>query len=304
MTLIAIHADVDGAQIMTDTLSYTRTARRLRRASKVHALPHLDAAVMTHGDAELGNYWAVHAGLRAGSTTFDELTDAAPAALREMWRERTLIAEHRNAVHGGDRPVPRSIALAVGYSDRDALFRAWAWSSEDEFTPTALEGLWVIPSPLTFRPTDIEQARLEAVCQELSGDPRVAEALRLLPPAPVPQTDGQWRALAQAARYQRAVQPDLYSGLKMYVGGDVLLTRLARGEQSTLRLHTFPETGPDHEQMMAGSLHPVGQLGPCPCDGDKRFVDCCLAQIDDDPCPCGSASGVNFADCCRVTHTP
>ena len=301
MTLIAIHADEGSASILTDTLSYTVTARRLRRASKVFTLPHLDAAVLTHGDAEFGNYWAVHASLRAGSTTFDDLADAAPEALREMWQERTLMAEHRSAIYGGDRAVPpRSIALAVGYSHRADRFQAFTYSSADDFEPVEQRGLWVIPSPLTFRPSDIEQSRLEATFEETFGDKSPVEALRSLPPVPTPKTDGQWRALGQLVRFQRAVQSDLYSGLKMYVGGDALLTTLERGAQTTRRLFTFADSGPEYDQMMAGSLHPIGQLGPCGCDSGERFVDCCLKQIADDPCPCGSGAG-SFAACCRVT---
>ncbi len=34
------------------------------------------------------------------------------------------------------------------------------------------------------------------------------------------------------------------------------------------------------------------------CDSGQRFVDCCLRELDDQPCPCGS--GTTFASCCRV----
>lgn len=297
MTLIAVHADTDRAGILTDTLSYTVTARRLRRASKVFAVPHLDAAVLTHGDAELSNYWAVHASLRAGKTTFDDLTDAAPDALRELWRERTMMAEHRNALHGGNRPVPRSIALAVGYSDRAGSFRALAHSSDDDFRQVELQGLWVMPSPLDIRPSRIEQQRLEQTFRERFDDDRPVRALRSRPRPVPPATADEWADLARTVRQQRALA-DLYSGLKMYVGGDALLTTLERGQQSTRRLFSFDDDGPEYAEMMAGSLHPAGQLGPCGCESGARFVDCCLTQIADDPCPCGN--GATFAACCRV----
>jgi len=298
MTLIAIHADVDRASVLSDSLSYTVTARRLRRATKVFAVPHLDAAVLTHGDAELGNFWAVHASLHSGAATFDELTDTAPEALQELWRERTMMAEHRNAIHGGNRPVPRSIAFAVGYSAHAGRFRAVAHSSDDDFQPADLQGLWIIPSPLDVRPSDIEQQRLEETFRERFDDDQPVRALRSQPAPVPPTTPEQWANLARTVREQRALA-DLYSGLKMYIGGDALLTTLERGHQSTRRLLTFADSGPEYEQMMAGSLHPAGQLGLCGCESGARFVDCCLEQIADEPCPCGSGTST-FADCCRV----
>jgi hypothetical protein len=299
MSLIALHADEHGAQIMTDTLAYTVTARRLRRATKVSALPHLDAAVLAHGGTrEFSNFWAVHASLRAGAETFDELTDDAPAALADLWREIVEMTEHRNAVHGAHSTVPRAIALAIGYSHRHRRFRALAYQSENEFQPVELHGLWVIPSPLNVRPSAIEQTRLEETFQRLHDDVDTARFLSELPEPAVPITDSDWTALARDVRQQRAVNADLYSGLKMYVGGDALLTRLQRGQQTTRRLLTFDDTGPEFEQMMTGSLHPTGQLGPCPCGDGGRFRDCCLTELYDQPCPC--CSGKLFADCCLV----
>jgi hypothetical protein len=299
MSLIALHADQHGAQVMTDTLSYTVTARHLRQATKVFALPHLDAAVLAHGGTrEFSNFWAVHASLRAGATTFDELTDTAPAALSDLWREIEQMTEHRNAIYGARSTVPRAIALAAGYSQRHQRFRALAYQSDGAFEPVELHGLWVIPSPLDVRPSEIEQARLEETFQQLHGGTYAVRALARLPEPAVPVTDGDWTALARDVRQQRAVEADLYSGLKMYIGGDALLTRLERGQQTTRRLLTFDDSGPEFEQMMAGSLHPAGQLGPCPCGDGGRFRDCCLTELNDQPCPCGSAR--TFADCCLV----
>jgi hypothetical protein len=301
MSLIALHADEHGAQVMTDTLAYTVTARHLRQATKVFALPHLDAAVLAHGGTrEFSNFWAVHASLRAGAATFDELADTAPAALAELWREVVAMTEHRNAVYGARSTVPRAIALAVGYSHRHRRFRALAYQSDGAFEPIELHGLWVIPSPLNVRPSTIEQARLEETLQQLHDDADIARLLGQLPEPAVPVTDDEWAALARDVRQQRAVDADLYSGLKMYVGGDALLTRLERGRQSTGRLLTFDDSGAEFTQMMAGSLHPAGQLGQCPCGDGSRFRDCCLAELNDQPCPCGS--GRTFASCCRVDH--
>jgi hypothetical protein len=30
--------------------------------------------------------------------------------------------------------------------------------------------------------------------------------------------------------------------------------------------------------MMRGSLHPLGQTGPCRCGSGRRLVDCCLQE--------------------------
>lgn len=298
MSLIALHATDDHAEILTDTLAYTVTARRMRRASKVFALPHLDAAVLMHGGTtELANYWAVHASLRAGAATFDELADTAPAALRELWREVQEMTEHRNAIHGTRSKTPRAIALAVGYSDRDRRFRALAHSSDDGFEPVEQRGLWVIPSPLDVRPSELEQQRLELTFREMFDEDSTIRAWGRLPAPEAPTAPDGWARLARLIRQQRSLA-DLYSGLKMYVGGDALLTCLERGQQSTRRLFTFDDSGPEYDQMMAGSLHPAGQRGVCSCGSGRVLVECCLTQLYDQPCPCGSSQV--FADCCRV----
>ncbi|MDP9430532.1 MAG: SEC-C metal-binding domain-containing protein [Actinomycetota bacterium] len=91
---------------------------------------------------------------------------------------------------------------------------------------------------------------------------------------------------------------DLYSGFKTYVGGDVIHTTLRRGESSSRRVHRFNDSGPEFARMMAGSLHPVSQAAACDCGSGRSFVDCCLAQIADEPCPC--QSGARFAACCSI----
>lgn len=69
-------------------------------------------------------------------------------------------------------------------------------------------------------------------------------------------------------------------------------------------MHTFDDTGDDtgdeFNRMMAGSLHPAGQLGDCDCGSGDTLVGCCLQAIADDPCPCGS--GDTFGPCCRVAQ--
>lgn len=298
MTLIAVHATDDHAEIVTDTLSYTATQRHLRRTSKVLLVPHLDAALTTHGSAEFSTYWEVKA-LRLGAVDFDEFLDKAPVALREVWEELTMIAEHRNAIHGGNRLPPRSTAICVGYSPAQGRFRAVGFSTDTDFAPDEIDGVWVVPSPLHARPSDFELARIDELFGQLLEEPDKARgALRCLPPLEPPESVLGWRTLAVVIRRTRALA-DMYSGLKMYVGGDVIHTRLERGLATQRRIHTFDDTGEEFARMMAGSLHPAGQLGACSCGSGRRLVECCLEAIYADPCPCGSGS--RFADCCRVT---
>jgi uncharacterized protein YchJ len=72
-----------------------------------------------------------------------------------------------------------------------------------------------------------------------------------------------------------------------------------RGEATNRRVYTFDDSGPEFACMMAGSLHPISQAGPCECNSGRRFVDCCLAAIHAEPCPC--QSGQTFARCCSIT---
>lgn len=304
MSLVAVHAAGQHAHVLTDTLSYSSTQRHLRRTSKVTVVPHLNAAVLHHGSRDFGRFWVQEAQTMAGADNYDQLVDRAPARLDAVWDELVVTTEHRNAIHGTEFGLPRSVAIAVGYSDRAGEFRAHAWASDDYFAPQELAGVFVMPSPLTARPSELELGRLRGTLVNLHGlsyAVSIARDLDRQPALTPPTTDEEWAALAQTIRRDRALA-DLYSGLKMYVGGDALLTRLERGSSSTRRLVTFDDDGAEFAQMMAGSLHPVGQLGPCACGSGRPAVDCCLRELDDQPCPCGSTA--TFATCCRVEAAP
>ncbi len=297
MTLIAFHAQADCAEIITDTLSYTVTQRRLARMSKVLLLPHLDAAVITHGSAQFSRYWEQDA-MTPNTADFDAFTTQVPGRLREIWAEIKVMDEHRNAIHGGTRNAPRSVAFVVGYSPAQRRFRALSFSSQEDFTPAELDGLWVIPSPLDSRPSELEFQRLQETVTEQLGDASHLDVLKSLPRPQPPTTVDGWVHLAKAAREHRSLAP-IDSGLKMYVGGDVIYTRLEVGCTVQRRVHTFDDHGAEFAEMMAGSLHPVGQLGTCTyCDSGQPLVDCCLRELNEQPCPCGS--GTTFASCCRV----
>jgi len=87
-------------------------------------------------------------------------------------------------------------------------------------------------------------------------------------------------------------------------GGDLILTRLERGSITHRRIHTIPQDDWRFRQMAIGSLHPLGQLGPCICGSGQPFLVCHMAPIHPQmPCPCPRGRGDEqrpFYDCHRV----
>jgi hypothetical protein len=85
-------------------------------------------------------------------------------------------------------------------------------------------------------------------------------------------------------------------GPKVIIGGDVLRTRLTRGEHQQHVIHTFPMRGGQWRRSLIGTLHPEGQLGPCQCGSGVPQATChLLARDTSQPCPC--LSGKSLADC-------
>lgn len=86
MTLIAFHADIDHADVITDTLAYTRGSRHLSTFKKAMPLPGLDAAVLTQGSTSFSDAWYLQAEMLASEAAdFDEFNELAAAALPHMW---------------------------------------------------------------------------------------------------------------------------------------------------------------------------------------------------------------------------
>jgi hypothetical protein len=301
VTLIAFHAHQDGAEVMTDTLAYDHVARHVSETTKVLALPSLDAVTMIQGSTIFGQGWFDHAqDLAADVDTLDEFLGRVRKALVALWADLSAdVAWQRT------RPLSRSAVFVIGPSERLGRYVATLFASADEFVPHRHDGLFVLPSPLTMRPSQFELDRLDGhLAQHLGlAAPAAADMLRRLPDAPEPAgwSAADWRRLALSCHRDRALV-DLYSGLKTYVGGDVVLTHLAAGMIESEVLHRFPTDGPEWEAMLRYSLHPIGQLGPCSCpEGDaegRPAIECCLPDLFERPCPCGS--GETFAGCCKV----
>lgn len=88
-------------------------------------------------------------------------------------------------------------------------------------------------------------------------------------------------------------------GTKTSIGGDLVLTRLERGQAVQRRVHSFPRDDWQMRQMLICSLHPYGQLGPCLCGSGQPYLVCHLRWFPEDRlCPC--ESGKAFADCHRI----
>lgn len=253
MTLVAFNTHRTHADLITDTLSYTRCASELGAVDKAVPLPHLDAVITFRGVGLFRAVWpAAVASLAAGS--FDELLDRTPDALRALWQQ----AQHEPAADSG------AFVYQIGYSLERGRFVAYAYGTPDNFTPEDVTGRLVV------LPTPIRAVRAPASAQ-------------------------QWAGLAKRVRSDYAAAP---MGVKVPIGGDVLLTHLEVGALSQRRIHAFPDDDPETAQMLSGTLHPTGQLGDCDCGSGQMLVLCCI-EPDDSDCACDS--GARFVDCCKVS---
>ena len=286
MTLVAFVARDDSADIITDTLSYTRNGRHIGKATKVVTIPHLETAIATQGDLRTGHEWMHTARSLAGDVAdFDELVAGVGAGFART------------------RPSPPcpTVAFCVGYSPTSARFRAVAVGTDTGFEPVAVEGLFVIPTPFAFRPSEVELARYitDVESGPRPGDEENLELLRAFPPVQgSPGSPEEWVGLALAARRDRSLRATPSSRLKVFVGGELWHTRLERGLIVQSRTHVFDDAGEEFAAIMKGTEHPLGQLGPCPCGSGESYLECCLAAHVDEPCACGS--GVAFGNCCSV----
>ncbi len=298
MTLIAVHADTDHATLMADTRSSDYLQRRASHDAKVIHLPHLTAAVAYQGQAFFGRTVANDLLFIGGHLPdFDAVLDAAPALLAEAWTDMHVLAAQGYA---GARPRP-SVLFLVGYSAKRTSFKAVHLASDNSFEPVEIEGLHVLPAPSPDLMSTLEHGRLVEHFAKFGID----DALGSPAPQPIsaPASEAEWIELAKSIRAKRALAP-VESGLKWTVGGHVFLSTLTRDSFTARRVHTFNDTGAEYAAMLAGTLHPLGQAGPCPCGSDLRLIDCCASHLRDQPCPCGF--GERFADCCSIdagTHT-
>jgi hypothetical protein len=258
MTLVAIRVETDHAEILTDTLCGGEA--HIGVSSKVTVLPHIDAAVCVRGRAELAGMWLeILHGHPAAVTTFDDLDPLAETLLPGIWdtvRDKDGLGR----------------VIHVGWSAARGRMVAMEYCSENEFAGRDLTDLGFIchpdPSPL------------------------------LIPNVPV--SDDDWTALGELLYTRVSTLPAL-SGRQCPIGGDLILTRLDRGASSSRRIHTLVEVDGMADDWrirdaMIGSVHWLGQLGPCICGSGQPWVVCCSAMwAPDDVCPCGL--GRAFRDC-------
>lgn len=289
MTLIAFSTGKNRADILTDTSAYTHGGRDLFKSSKVYPIPHLDMAYATQGDCLFAAAYRFNAdALSRDTATFDDFAQEATPLLRASWE--------------GITPNPATEPSAVfllGYSPHAGRFRAYQFDSDSDFERVDLEAPFIIPTPFDTRLSGLEHTRLQYRFSD-GNHPGMLAAIEdwQHKPALVPPTTAKgWVALGKHARASRALAPNS-TGMKVFVAGDLFHTVLKRGESRTTRVHTFNDSGPEFAQIVAGTLHPLSQNGPCPCDSGRAYIDCCLAPYATQSCTCGS--GQLFAACCSV----
>lgn len=268
MTFIAYSTDYDDhAEIVTDTLAYTARSEELTHTTKSHALPHLDAVVIPHGDGDFANPVVTHMLLEANHAgSFDRFATAAPEWLTHLWNRLRVRL---------DRELEASQVHLLGYSEDRAEFVAWRYTFCEDFAQVEAPGLNVYPTPFTMRPPAPERDILRAA---LAGDPGGERFLARWDAQPVPETPADvagWVDLAQTVREERALQPFL----RTPVGGKVFHTVLRRGRVITRHIYTYNDSGEEFAQLVSGTNHPVGLAGACPCDSGRRFGECCAAGV-------------------------
>jgi hypothetical protein len=278
VTLIAFHARKAGADILTDTLSYTPQAETVGVCTKVHLISHMDAAVAMQGTEAFSGrivYWLKD--ICRDVDDFDGLVTYLPAILREAFE--LVQAERREHLALGVAVHEESVMLAlVGYSTAQQRFQGWVFASPDQFEPEEHTNVFIYPAPLSCAPSRYE---LTSGLLAIAADKRQPEANKVKfarwldkPPALVPQTERDWVELGKAARYDRALV-DHRVLFKVLLGGDLFRTRLAVGEQTAKRIHRFNDKGTEFAQLLAGLNNPISLSLPCQCGSGRPYGDCC-----------------------------
>jgi hypothetical protein len=165
-----------------------------------------------------------------------------------------------------------SLVYMVGWSPSRRRFVALEFSADADFQPR-------------------EVGREEAFCTPAPGDA----------PA-VPTRPAEWIDLAETIYAEHSVTLDLSQ--KTMIGGGLILTRLERGSVTQRRIQDLPADDWRFRQMVIGTVHRYGQIGPCMCGSGQPYLVCHLPAFDPEwPCPC--TSGKPFVDCHRLEpHDP
>jgi hypothetical protein len=293
MTMIGIAAHEDHAEILTDSIAYSSNGMATWTVpGKITHLPGITAAVVTQGTLMFRDLW--HEAMRvaaAETADFDRFTEAAEAVLPAAHEHvvKSTAAEGVDIDHDGGIEV-QFAAFHIGWSPDAGRFVAYGYDTETGLRRLELDGLYLMPAPLDHRPGPVEAARVAAAGHDVA-------AWTARPPARIPDGAAAWVELAKTAHRSRSLDCTVDSGLKVYTGGDVRLARLTRDGMTEQVVHSFID--PDEfARMVAGTLHPLGQLAPCPCGNGKTLIDCILPNAGPMPCDCGS--GRPFGGCCSV----
>lgn len=301
MTLIAIHTGADRAEILTDTWSYAGNWREIEHVSKVVTFPHINAAVVCQGDGRStmdAEYAMLHASRMC--STFDEVAAEAPTAIRTStnpWIDARVAAEIE---------VTAFTVFLVGYSESEQRYKALQFASDDDaLLPKEIDDdVFVMPAPYTLRPSDLELARLGEKLPGIADPTHAAtyqanlDFMASLPAGQAPRTPDDWWKLAMQVRSDRVVRSTIGTGVMWGVGGEAWLTTLTDDAITQERLLTYNDEGEELELAVAGTMHPVGQAGPCPCGSGERYRLCCLVQFLDQRCTCGAP--LTAAECCAI----
>ena len=288
MTLIGIATYGDHAEFITDTAWYTRYVEQLGVTTKHMTLNHFDAAVLTGGNSEFGDYAMVSARkLSDVSSSFDDMVPRFQGTLRSIMADIPQHPDDNN-----------STAFLVGYSESAGEFVIYVYAQEQDWKPLRVRQ-WLMPTPWSFRPSGIEARRVghDMLNADESRATLWPEADRLWKSKPTwtpPTTDQQWIDLAKAAHEQRTV--DDYC--QVLVLGAIVHTRLDREAVTTRTLCHLEHTNEQFAAIFASTRHPLGQMQACWCDSGETYRDCHLRPYWADPCGC--RSGRTFYECCMV----
>lgn len=259
MTLVAFALRPDGADVVTDSLSYGTDMYDHEMVDKLAAFPQWDTVVTGVGPVDLTAGWRERLRLVAPLVAgFDVLDQLAPEVLAALWAD----------IPNREAGRATGTIVHVGWSARRGRFAASLFDASYGFTCTDLTDhrLLVLPHPHSYVPRR------------------------------VPESDHDWRKLAEASHEDWTLAgPRSLLDLTYRIGGDVVRTSVSRGELQRRVVHTFPTHGRQWRWSLIGSTAVEGQLGPCSCGSGLPSCMCHLPSCYDRPCPC--PSGKTLGEC-------
>lgn len=285
MTLIAVAAHHDHAELVTDSFAMTNWGRYTSTLSKVQPLPHLDAAFTLQGDVEFFAAVAQVLAKPGRVRTFDELVAAATGLLDDCWTARW-----------GDADTYDCIAFLVGHSTSRGRFVAYAFHSAHDFGPVDVtDDLFIFPAPLRSSAPTKPGSDLEWV--ELVTTAHEDRALDVLDTGRKVPFGGRiiHTRVEIGSIHQRTIHTLAHDGPEF--------EEMMRGF-----LHPSSQHGP----CVCGSGRAFidccleGDEEPCRCGSGATFANCCKAPPPatrsgsrvgrNEPCPC--SSGRKHKHCC------